>query len=167
LRSPLLHERRAVCERVAGQLAQEGEHDRVSIRPLTGSIVIEREVGTIEAGALARRVEEILKAERDEHGEPLRPAARKFEGPTRLARVLVDAARGLNEDVGKALNGEADLATLGPFALLLSGAVHVSVTGNLPAPPWSSLFWYSLRSFLTFNQGAVKASEASSDGKSR
>jgi hypothetical protein len=158
----VLRERRAVCERIADQLAQERERNRVSIRPVTGSIVIQRDVGPIDAVALANRIEEILRGERDDRGEPLR-AATKYEGPTRLARALVDTVRALNEDIGKALNGEADLGTLGPFALLLSGAVHVAVSGNLPAPPWSSLFWYSLRSFLSFNQDAVKASGASSN----
>lgn len=157
LLSPSLRDHRAACERVAERLAGEGTFDRVSVRPLTGSIVLERDQGDLDAHAAVQKLREVLEAERNDQGEPLLSAPRVHDGPTRLARALVTATRELNEDIATALDRHADLATLGPFALFLAGALHVSVTGQVPAPPWSSLFWYSLRSFLSFNQDAVKS----------
>jgi hypothetical protein len=36
------------------------------------------------------------------------------------------------------------------------GLVEVAATGKLPAPAWFNLLWWSLRSFMTFNPGAVE-----------
>jgi hypothetical protein len=156
LRVRSLRRHRDVCQRVANQLATDRDYDRVSIRPLTGSVIIEREAPLDSAGV----VEHVSTVLSGEAAELTRQTDANSPPATRLAVALATAVRGLNIDLNQALEGEADLATLGPFALVTLAVVEVSRTGNLPAPPWSSLVWYALRSFISFNASAISKAKA-------
>jgi len=163
-----LRHQRGACQRIANQLATEQDYDRVSIRPPTGSIILERASNGLDAESEAEKLRAILVHEVGDDGRPLigAHAARGPLAATRLAEALVESARGLNADFCVALQGKADLGTLGPLALIAAGAAQVSLSGNLPIPPWSSLVWYAFRSFISFNPGAMGNGEVKSAGAS-
>jgi hypothetical protein len=152
-----LRRQRDLCQRIANQLASERDYDKVSIRPVTGSVIIERDASPLDPPNVIEHLEAVLSHEVTESGPRTDADGARA---TRLAAALAAAVRGLNADVNLALDGEADLATLGPFALLAFAAAHVSITGNLPAAPWSSLVWYAIRSFISFNPAAMGKEKA-------
>jgi hypothetical protein len=157
LRAPRLAWHRSASEHVAEALVPEGDFDRVTVRPSTGSVVVEGPEGALSAEKLAARLEELLKGERDDQGKllaGLRPE--DHPGPTRIARALVRAVSGINEDVRTALDDRADLGTLLPVFFAAAGAYEVTTTGQLSTPTWFNLLWWSLRSFMTFNIRAVE-----------
>lgn len=157
LRAPLLVGHRAACARAAERLAREPGADVVTINPRTGSVLVESERGPLDAGALRQHLALLLSEERDEAGRPLKswdPA--RHPGPTRFARAVAHAFVGINADVRSALDHRADLGTLLPVIFAAGGLVEVAATGKLPAPAWFNLLWWSLRSFMTFNMGAVE-----------
>jgi hypothetical protein len=153
-----LRGRRGVCERVAHRLANEGDVDRVVVRPVTGSVIVERGASELDPKDLAQRLEALVA---DEHRDEGMVADAKGwpAGSTRLARALVAAWRGIDKDVREALGGEADLRSLVPFVLVATSAAEVSISGKLTAVPWYSLVWYALRSFITFNAAAMHDAE--------
>jgi len=147
-----------VCRRVA-ELILMGDPsvDRVEVRPWTGSVIAEREDGTIDAERIRALLARLVAEERDEQGHRLtnmRPE--RMPGPTRVARAVAHAFAEINGDIRAALDHRADLGTLLPVLFFSLGLVEVGVTRKLPAPAWFNLLWWSLRSFMTFNQGAVE-----------
>jgi hypothetical protein len=145
-----LRGKREICERVARRFAVAADADRVTVRPLTGSVIVEREASVLDARELARRLEEVLGSEPD-----VTVAVGASRESTRIARAIAGATRKINDDVYETLGGKADLGSLVPIALVAVSAVQVSVSGKLVAVPWYSLVWYALRSFLTFNKDAL------------
>jgi hypothetical protein len=143
------------CERIATelarQLAPEAGRDRVSVRPGTGSVVVERTRGELDVDAVVRRLRELVASEHADDGRPLSEARPVAMGTTKLAKAVVSAMKTLNNDLRVELEGEADLATLAPIFLAFASAAEISIIGEIPAPSWSSLLWYSLRIFATFN----------------
>jgi hypothetical protein len=157
LRAPALAGRRGVCERVASALAREGAFDRVTVRPSTGSVLVEGREGTITADELAARVCELVAAERDEDGRPLTALGpERYPGPTRIAHAVAHAFAGINGDVRAALDHRADLGTLLPVIFAVAGIAEVGLKGRMPVPTWFNLLWWSVRSFMTFNVSAVE-----------
>lgn len=150
LRARALAAQRDACERVAAALARVPGHDRVSVRERTGSVIVESEEATLDPGRIAARLAELVDAARDEEGRPI-TAARARPGTTRVAEAVVSSFAAINADVAEALEGEADLGALLPVAFAGLGLVEIAATGKLPVPPWFNLFWWSLRSFMTFN----------------
>jgi hypothetical protein len=151
-----LRRQREICQRIANQLTNERDYDKVSIRPLTGSVIIEREA-PLDPPSVVEHLHAVLDGESEEISKAVQSDG---QPATRLAMALATAVRGVNSDLNKALQNEADLGTLGPFALVTLAVVQVSRTGNLPAPPWSSLVWYALRSFISFNPSAMGKAKA-------
>jgi hypothetical protein len=162
LRARCLRHQRAACQRIADQLATYQDYDHVGIRPVTGSVVIQRESGGLDATKEAEKLESLLAHEVDDAGRPIARlvVAKEVFVTTRLAEAVVHAMREINSDFRAALQGEADLGTLGPLALVVVGVAHVSWSGRLPAPPWSSLAWYALRTFVSFNYEAMHEGDA-------
>jgi hypothetical protein len=158
LRARALVGRREACSRVARALAEGMPCDRVSARPLTGSVVIERADGTVDAEAVARALTALVAAERDPDGRPIteQPAAKPHRGPTLIAHAMAHAMAEINGDLRDALDGHADLGTLLPVAFGLAGVAEVASTRKLPVPQWFQLLWWSLRSFMTFNRTAMR-----------
>jgi hypothetical protein len=156
LRAPLLAGQRGAAERIAAALAREGTFDRVTVRPSTGSILVEGPEGTVHAPALAARVGELVLAERDDEGSPLvSRTPEPLPGPTRVARAVAHAALGINGDVRAALDHRADIGTLLPVIFATAGLAEVAITGRVPVPTWFNLLWWSMRSFMTFNVDAL------------
>lgn len=153
-----LRGRRDVCERIAHRLANESDVDRVVVRPITGSVIVEQSSPGLDPKDLARRLERMLADESGDH-QTLDDGGGWAAGSTRLARALVIASRGIDDDVRQALGGEADLRSLVPLALVAMSAAEVSISGKLPAVPWSSLVWYAVRSFISFNAPAIREHE--------
>lgn len=165
LRVPPLVGHRAACDRIAQRLCDDGLADRVRIRPTTGSVLLESTETPIDAQRVRARVEELARGERDEQGRPIAlPDAQP--GPTRVARAVAHAFHDINRDVRDALDDRADLGTLLPVFFAVGGVTEVASTGKLPAPPWFNLFWWSIRSFMTFNLEAVveEKKNGSADG---
>ncbi|MGK3995429.1 HMA2 domain-containing protein [Sorangium sp. So ce1024] len=165
LRAPALAGHRGACERVAEQLSADPACEVVRVRPATGSVIIERLEGGLDAERLRGRLVELVNEARDDEGHLLsasRPDA--HPGPTRVARALTHAFAGINADVREALDYRADLGTLLPVVFATAGLAEVGVTRRLPVPAWFNLLWWSLRWFMTFNQGAVSEEQRSAGG---
>ena len=156
LRAPALIGHRAASEDIATQLAREPGCEVVTINPRTGSLLVGSNDAKLDPAALCRRVEALLAAATDDEGHSLTEARPDHPGPTRVARVVAHAFAGINADVRDALDGRADLGTLLPVVFAFAGIAEVFVTRKLPAPAWFNLLWWSQRSFMTFNTGAVE-----------
>jgi hypothetical protein len=157
LSAPLLAWHREACARVAHAIADLEPFARVTVRPATGSVIVEGEGVADEAARLLSRLRELLLDARDDEGRrisALRPEDRP--GPTRVARAVAHAVAGINEDVRAALDDRADLGTLLPVLFAAAGVAKVAGTGEMPVPTWFNLLWWSLRSFMTFNLRAVE-----------
>lgn len=155
LRSRALVGQRQACEATAERLANEIDFDSISVRPLTGSVVVVRMGGNLDAEAIRRRLVELIALGRTAEGRPLADERRRLEGNTRVARAVASAVRTLNDRVREALDSEADLKILVPIALATASMLQPALTGRLSGPPWSQLLWYSLRSFMTLNREAI------------
>lgn len=155
LLAPPLAWHREASARIAQALASEASLARVRVRPATGSVIVEGDDEPLPAALLAARLAELLREERDEHGQPL-AARHDCPAPTRLARAVVTAVAGINADVRVALGGRGDLGTLLPALFALAGLAEVGATGRVPVPSWFNLLWWSLRSFMSFNIRAVE-----------
>jgi hypothetical protein len=155
--APLLADQPGACGRVARALAEGGAFARVTVRPLTGSVLIEDDEALLDPGALVERVRALIQTEHDEAGRLLGEGGpADHPTPTRLARVVARAASGINADVGARLDHRADLGTLLPIFFAAAGVAELSVTGKMPAPSWFNLLWWSMRAFMTFNLRAVE-----------
>ncbi len=155
LSAPALRGQRKACEHVARELARGFDLDRVVVRPVTGSVIVQDASSALDPGALVARLEDLLARGLEEDGAALTDEPRDGQSSTRLARALSTAARGINDDVRKALHGKADLASLAPLLLFAASAAEVSIAGKLVRVPWYNLLWYGLRSFLAFNPAAI------------
>jgi len=159
LRVPALVGHIDTCRRIAETLASsEGTFERVTVRPSTGSVIIEGGVEPIDGEALAARLHALIDNERDEKGNRLTDFhPDEHPGPTRVARAVTHAFFEINGDVRAALGHRADLGTILPVFFAAAGLSEVAVTGKLPVPTWFNLLWWSLRSFMTFNTSAIEA----------
>ncbi len=152
LAAPSLAGRREACERVARALAETGAFARVTARPVTGSVIVEGDDAPLAPDALRDHLEALLH---EAHDAPPPSPPLPHPSPTRLAQAVARAAADVNADVRAALDERADLGTLLPLFFAVAGVAEVGATGELPAPTWFSLLWWSLRSFMTFNFEAV------------
>jgi len=156
LRTRALIDEPGAGERIARRLAEWIDFDSISIRPITGSVVVVRKAGGLETEDIAHRLSELLESERNDHGRPL-GAPRGVKGPSKLARAVARAMRKLNARVAEELGGEADLRILVPTLLAAASAVEPIVSGEISLPPWSALVWYSVREFSHHNRDAFEA----------
>jgi len=164
LAAPRLAWHREACERVARALAERGGLSRVTVRPPTGSVIVEGD-DALAAEALREALEALLGDLRDDEGHPLVDPVREARpSPTRIARAVARAASGINADVRAALDGLADLGTVLPLVFALAGVTQVGARRDMPSPTWFNLFWWSLRSFMTFNFEAVTEEEGAAHG---
>jgi hypothetical protein len=142
---------------VARALAASGAFSRVTVRPLTGSVLIEDDEACLEPDALVERLRELIQIEHDEKGRLLGAVGPgDHPSPTRIARAVVRAASGINADVGERLDHRADLGTLLPVLFAAAGVAELGATGKMPVPSWFNLLWWSMRAFMTFNLRAVE-----------
>ncbi|XXX80386.1 HMA2 domain-containing protein [Sorangium sp. So ce134] len=156
LRAAALAGHRRVCQRVAEQLAADPGCEVVTVRPFTGSVIVERLDGGLDPERLRARLAELVAEARDDDGHPIAaPRPEGHPGPTRVARAVAHAVAGINADVREAMDYRADLGTLLPVFFAAAGLAEVGVTRRLPAPAWFNLLWWSLRWFMTFNPSAV------------
>jgi hypothetical protein len=157
-----------VCRRLAEMLVMaEPGVERVEVRPWTGSVIAWSEDGTVDAERVRALLSNLVAEEHDEQGRRLTGARPDhMPGPTRVARAVAHAFAEINADIREALDHRADLGTLLPVLFFSLGLVEVGVTRKLPAPAWFNLLWWSLRSFMTFNQGAVEQEQKAEDGAS-
>jgi hypothetical protein len=170
LLAPRLAWHRAACAEIARALAADEDLAKVTVRPTTGSVIVEGDERALSADALAQKLAALLADARDEEGRrlaDLRPE--DHPGPTRIARAVVRAVVGINGDVRAALDDRADLGTILPVIFAMLGITEAGVTRRLPAPTWFNLLWWSLRSFMTFNIRAVEegVNEGEPDGPLR
>jgi hypothetical protein len=156
LSAPRLVGNRDACERVAEALGALG-YGRLTVRPATGSVIVEDEDRPVDAAAVLARLRALVFAERDEQGRELRALGPGDQpGPTRIAHVVAHAVAGINADVRAALDDRADLGTVLPVLFAAAGIAEVASEGEMPVPTWFNLLWWSLRSFMTFNIRAVE-----------
>ena len=167
LRASLLVGHRDICERVVAKFMESDRtSERVEIRPSTGTVIVERDDGTLDADALRELLERIVSEEMAEV-----PTSRRFAvpermpGPTRVAHTVARAFSEINGDVRRALDGRADLGTILPVIFFSLGLVEVAATRKLPAPAWFNLLWWSMRSFMTFNPVATGHDDIGNNGE--
>ncbi|APR79511.1 Hypothetical protein A7982_04858 [Minicystis rosea] len=156
LRAPRLAGHPDALDGVARALAAGGAFAKVSARPATGSIIVEDDERALDAKALARRLDELVRVARDASGRSI-PELRPEDhpGPTRVARAVAHAAAAINTDIRVALDDRADLGTLLPVFFVSAGLAEAAKSRTLSGPTWFNLLWWSLRSFMTFNIRAV------------
>jgi Heavy metal associated domain 2 len=169
LRASLLVGHREICERIAEKfMRNEATSTRVEIRPSTGSVIVERDDGTLNADELRTLLAQLVTEEMAAVPSSRRfPVPDKMPGPTRVANTVARAFVEINGDVRRALDGRADLGTILPVVFFSLGLVEVAATRKLPAPAWFNLLWWSLRSFMTFNPMATGADVRSSESGPR
>ncbi|WP_437592551.1 HMA2 domain-containing protein [Sorangium sp. So ce1000] len=156
MRAPALAGHRSVCERIAEQLAADPACEVVSVRPITGSVIVERTVGGLEPERLRALLAGLVEEACDDDGHRIAaPRPEGHPGPTRVARAVAHAFAAINADVREAMDYRADLGTILPVVFAVGGLVEVGATRRLPVPAWFNLLWWSLRWFMTFNPGAV------------
>lgn len=157
LRASLLVGHREICTRIAEKLQHaDSTSTRVEIRPSTGSVIVERDDGTLDADSLCESLSRIVAEEMAAVPSSRRfPAPERMPGPTRVANTVAKAFSEINGDVRRALDGRADLGTILPVVFFTLGLAEVAATRKLPAPAWFNLLWWSLRSFMTFNPTAT------------
>ena len=166
--APLLAGQPAACERVARALAAGGALGRVTVRPLTGSVLIEDDEACLDPGALLARLRELVQTEHDEGGRLLGVAPPgEHPSPTRVARAVAHAASGINADVGAMLDHRADLGTLLPVFFAAAGVAELGAGDKMPVPTWFNLLWWSMRAFMTFNLRAVEEEVEDGPGHDR
>ena len=104
------------------------------------------------------RLRELVESECDEGGCPLFSpfAAENQPSATRIARAVVHAMGEVNQDVSAAMGHRVDLGTLLPIMFIGIGMLDIGFRRKPVGPPWYTLFWWSLRFFMTFNGGAVR-----------
>lgn len=157
LRAPLLVGRREICQRIAAAFAAATDVATVAVRPATGSVIASDPACPLDSAALAKKLDELIAAERDEQGRPLAlPTPDEHPGPTRVARAVAHAVAGVNADVRAALDDHVDLGTILPVFFAAAGVAEAATEKRLPVPTWFNLLWWSLRSFMTFNIRAVE-----------
>ena len=167
LRASLLVGHRDVCKRVAAKfMGADSNSKRVEIRPSTGSVIVERDDGTLDAEALRELLQRIVSEEMAEVPTSRRYAMpERMPGPTRVANTVARAFSEINGDVRRALDGRADLGTILPVIFFSLGLVEVAATRKLPAPAWFNLLWWSMRSFMTFNPVATGHDDIGNNGE--
>lgn len=157
LRAPALAGHTEACRRIAHRLAESIACDTIDVRPMTGSVFVTASEEALDPREIANQLLQLVAEERDELGRPLTaPHEEHLPGPTRIARVVAHAFHEINNDVRNALDQRADLGTLLPVFFAFGGLAEVAATKTLPAPPWFNLLWWSIRSFMTFNRGAME-----------
>lgn len=161
LRAGILVGHRDICQRIADKfMSSELTSTRVEIRPSTGSVIVEREDGTLDAEALRQLLARLVSEEMAEVPSSRRyPAPERMPGPTRVANAVARAFSEINGDVRRALDDRADLGTILPVVFFTLGLLEVPATRKLPVPAWFNLLWWSLRSFMTFNPAAIGQDE--------
>lgn len=165
LRAPALVGHHRACEQVAEQLAAEVGCDVVTVRPVTGAVIVERDEGGLDPEQLRNRLAELVSTLRDEEGRPLTaPRLGGEPGPTRIARAVAQAFVAINADVREVMDHRADLGTLLPVFFAAAGLTEIGVTRRLPVPAWFNLLWWSLRSFMTFNPAALSKEQRNATG---
>jgi hypothetical protein len=166
--APLLVDHPAACERVARALAAGGAFARVTVRPLTGSVLLEDDEACLDPGALVERLRALVETEHDEAGRLLGAVGTgDHPSPTRVARAVVRAASGINADVGARFDHRVDLGTLLPVFFAVAGVAELGVSGKMPVPSWFNLLWWSMRAFMTFNLRAVEEEVQDGPGHDR
>ena len=147
--APLLASRPDVCRRIAERLAMSPDAiDKITVRVMTGSIIVEDPRGNLDANVLLERLRECIQIEASQFSQTT-------PGSTKIARSVARAFAALNADVRGGLHHHADLAALLPVFLATLAVGQVVTTGRLPAPAWFNFCWWSFRAFLTFNKDAA------------
>ncbi len=147
--APVIASRADVCRRIAERLVQSsGAIDKVTVRVVTGSIIVEAPTGQIDADVLLERVRECIEIEAAQFAPTNR-------GSTKIAQSVARAFAALNADVRGGLRHHADLAALLPVFLATLAVGQIVTTGKLPAPAWFNFCWWSFRAFLTFHKDAA------------
>lgn len=158
LRTPLLRKNQAASAQVADALAAVAGVRQVTVRPYTGSVLIEHD----EALPLASLVDTVRGALSIEHvlaaGErpPLDTEVPPFSS---IARKLVIAVREIDRDIRRGSEGTVDLGMLATLGFFGAGAVEVVASGKLPLPPWFNLAWWGFRTFMTTEQPEMDAED--------
>jgi len=156
LRSPLLRKDPGACERLADAIAALPGVREVRVRPYTGSVLVLHDPDVAHDVLLAEGARVLGGARILAPGEapPADPEVPAFSA---LARKVVHAVRGIDEDVRRATDGTVDLGTLATLGFVGAGALEVATTGKMPLPPWFQLGWWGFRTFVTAEQDEIRA----------
>jgi hypothetical protein len=152
-RLPWLRRHQDEVNRLADGLGQEPGMLEVEIRAHTGSVLCRYDPGRLDGATLLQRVAQRTGVETLlEPGQP--PPPPRSSGKTRaeVARELNGLFQDLDAGVLRATEGALDLATLVTMGFAAAGALQVAVRRQLPPPPWFTLGWWGIRTFITFER---------------
>jgi len=149
---------------IADRLVRETGVLDVTVHTATGSVLV---VFDPERTDEERIMEVLLHVTGAPHvlapGDALPPPPPTSSSqPSTLAVATAVFFDELNQDVLRATDGAADLRMLMPLGFVGLGLAEVVATGEVPPPPWWSLFWWSFRAFLSLNDPAIKIAVAPS-----
>jgi hypothetical protein len=160
-RLPWLRRHPEEVNRLADLLAQEKGMLEVEIRAHTGSVLCRFDPARLDSATLLQRVAQHAGVEAViEQGQPV-PVSIPDRGGQKaeVARELAGAFQELDASVRRATEGALDLGTLVTMGFAAAGALQVAVKGRIPAPPWFTLGWWGIRTFITFERDATAKAE--------
>ncbi len=163
LRLKWLSEDEAGASALAEALGRMEGIARVTVRPFTGSVLVEFDPEQVDAEHVLQAVTTLTGIVHHVHGEE--PDPDEIAGYARiaategalLARTVVRAFRGLNVDLLQATGGRMDLGfaiTLGFFTM---GVAQLIRQRRVPAPPWFNLGWWAFRTFTEVEKKAINS----------
>ena len=148
LRTPVLRNDVARCERVAEALCAVPGVRAVDVRPYTGSVLVTH-AADVAVSILVTEAQRVIGVKHVLAVGEAPPVEGEPPAFSAIARKLVVAVRDIDRDIRRASDGSVDLGTLATLGLLGAGAAEVATTGNLPIPPWFNLAWWGFRTFVT------------------
>jgi hypothetical protein len=163
LRLPWLHaeQRPEEIARLADELSRVPGMREVEIRAYTGSVLCRYDAARLGPAAILAAIARITGVETTVGlGErPPAPPSRTDGGPGEVARELARVFKDLDDEVLRATDGKLDMGTLTTFGFLGAGALGVASGQKVIAPPWFTLAWWALRTFMLFEADAVDGAD--------
>jgi hypothetical protein len=153
LRLPWLRHDADGATALADDLAELPGMIEVAVRPSTGSVLCTFEADALDAARIIAAVRRCTGVTRvlDAQEELTAPTTvEPVAAGSSVARALVDAVRGVNQDVLRESGGRMDLATLASLGFFAAGAMEIAASRRLPAPPWFNLAWWAVRTLTEF-----------------
>jgi hypothetical protein len=146
--SPVMIAAQAVAEAVPGFRSW-------SLRPKTGSVVVEYDPGTLDADDLLNRIAKSAGL------RGVEKSISSTKNRQELVSTFLDTVQGVNQVVSELTGNKADLRELVPLALVATSIVSFVVNddrGRLPH--WSSALYRGYRVFMHWHRREVRTRES-------
>jgi hypothetical protein len=156
LRCPALRSEPDTVARVADALAATSGVHEVTVRPFTGSILIEHDP-EVSAADLLELVQRVVSCERVLARDEQPPVDPAVPGLSKIAKLAANAFREIDRDILRVSQGSLDLGTLTTLGFFGAGAIQLAFEREVEMPPWFNLAWWGYRTFMTSEQDEIAA----------